>query len=87
VSTPLTEIAKGLTGEAGLFQADGLNTDVGFLKEFKRRPAMGSRLPSITSALSTKFAADIRRPRVFSIASAQSLALADELTPSNSKAL
>jgi hypothetical protein len=34
VSTSLTEIAIGLTGEAGLFQGDGLNTDVGFLEEF-----------------------------------------------------
>jgi antitoxin VapB len=33
VSTSLTEIAVGLTGEAGLI-GDGLNTDVGFLEEF-----------------------------------------------------
>ena len=34
VSTSLTEIAIGLTGEAGLFQGDRLNTDVGLFKEF-----------------------------------------------------
>src|SRR6516162_9648249 len=43
VSTSLTEIAIGLTGEAGLFQGDGLNADVGFLKELVEAPT-GNRI-------------------------------------------
>jgi len=73
MSAALTEIAIGLACNSRLSFGDWFNGNVRF-SDKKRRLAIGSRLPSINSADSTKLAADKRRIGFLSIARAQSFA-------------